>query len=146
MGIGDQGVVPKEVHDQIDKDRQNYARENARLRRELARVSEERDRYYDRLEFDPGGSDKIDELEQSIQFLRHDLECKTNSLKTVNDNWGRTATVAAALKDKLRVACQRLLEYIQYHELKSPKYNGNRFDDKVWAETTLKAIDKIGIE
>jgi hypothetical protein len=39
------------------------------------RYREERDRYRDRLQFDPGGSDKIDELEQSIQFKDHEIEC-----------------------------------------------------------------------
>jgi hypothetical protein len=32
------------------------------------------ERLRERLQFDPGGSDKIDELEQCIQFLRHRIE------------------------------------------------------------------------
>jgi|GEM_PF-5778010 len=34
-------------------------------------------RYKKRLEIDPGGSDKIDELEQALQFIRHRCECLT---------------------------------------------------------------------
>ena len=34
-------------------------------------VEAEMKRYKDRLQFDPGGSDKIDELEQAMQFSRH---------------------------------------------------------------------------
>lgn len=39
----------------------------------LAAAKEENERLRDRLQFDPGGSDKIDELEQALDFCRHDL-------------------------------------------------------------------------
>lgn len=40
----------------------------------INRLVRENTRYKDRLQIDPGGSDKIDEQRQAIDFLRHDLE------------------------------------------------------------------------
>lgn len=43
---------------------------------------EENKELRDRLQIDPGGSDKIDELEQCIQFLRHEIESLKKGDKT----------------------------------------------------------------
>jgi hypothetical protein len=40
---------------------------------EIVTAVRERDKYRDRLQIDPGGSDKIDELEESIGFLRFQI-------------------------------------------------------------------------
>ena len=38
-------------------------------------------RLRERLQFDPGGSDKIDELEQALQFSQHEVECLKKQLE-----------------------------------------------------------------
>jgi SMC interacting uncharacterized protein involved in chromosome segregation len=52
----------------------------------------------DRLEVDPGGSDKIDELEEAMRHLRHDISC----LKLENQD----------LKKKVREWASRYLEVL----------------------------------
>jgi len=39
----------------------------------------------DRLQFDPGGSDKIDELEQAMEFLRHDVATRDAEIARLTD-------------------------------------------------------------
>lgn len=52
-------------------------------------LAEENKKLRDRLQFDPGGSDKIDELEQCIQFLRHDIKTLTAANKHMADKLTR---------------------------------------------------------
>jgi len=54
---------------------------NEQLRRELDAAEAEVKRLRARLEFDLGGSDRIDELEQSTQFLRHRAEEAETTIK-----------------------------------------------------------------
>ncbi len=48
---------------------------------ELLLLNNEVKRLRDRLQFDPGGSDKIDELEQALEFSQHKIECLERHLK-----------------------------------------------------------------
>lgn len=42
--------------------------------RDITELKKRIKEYEDRLQFDPGGSDKIDELEQALQFAKHSIE------------------------------------------------------------------------
>ena len=63
---------------------------------------EDHNRYRERLQFDPGGSDKIDELESAIELLRFDLE-----------GWKRT--VVDLTHEKYQALCDvdKLKEFVQ---------------------------------
>lgn len=46
----------------------------------INKLVQDNTRYRDRLQIDPGGSDKIDELRQATQFLRHEIESLKDQL------------------------------------------------------------------
>lgn len=57
--------------------------------RDAARAEVER--WTQRLQIDPGGSDKIDELEQALQFLRHSIEVLTRERDELRGDLQRIA-------------------------------------------------------
>lgn len=54
----------------------------------INRLVRENIRYKDRLQIDPGGSDKIDELQQSNDFLRHRAETAETQIERWKDASG----------------------------------------------------------
>lgn len=49
-------------------------RAKAQAAHEMEELRAENQRLRERLQIDPGGSDKVDELEQALQFARNDIE------------------------------------------------------------------------
>lgn len=74
------------------KDIAALARERDELQREVNELRE-------RLQFDPGGSDKVDELEQALQFVKHDHELDHNQLISIREDFERWLKVLP--KEKL---------------------------------------------
>lgn len=58
-------------------------------------------RLRDRLQFDPGGSDKIDELEQCIEFLRHDLAISQKERDDARTDYAVASTELEQLKEQI---------------------------------------------
>lgn len=59
----------------------------------IHRLRREQDELRDRLQFDPGGSDKIDELEQAAQFRQHQFELDHNMLVSIREDLERCLKV-----------------------------------------------------
>lgn len=65
-------------------------------KRKLAILNKTIKEYRDRLQFDPGGSDKIDELEQALQFKQHDLNCTKEEVLELRTEISRLVRLQSA--------------------------------------------------
>jgi hypothetical protein len=66
----------------------------------------------ERLQFDPGGSDKIDELEQANQFMRHSRDCAEADLARIRPVY--EAAIPALSRWKESVSCTGNRAYCGY--------------------------------
>lgn len=112
-----------------------------KIKYERDQLKKENKCYRERLQFDPGGSDKIDELEQAMQFLRHDRDCLVVERDTLQDKISR---LQVELNKPPLTQCEIAAPREKtVHELECQLIPFNHWDDdKSWQNVVPKRIQK----
>jgi len=127
----------RRLHEQLIK----VQHENKRLTRELDEAQAEANRLRDRLCFDSGGSDKIDELEQAIQFLQSNLEVVIREREEMRS---RVADLQREIESRRKTiltsieSFSHMINYINRLQKELAKYNPESSTPREFASASAK--------